>query len=44
MIHLVSVFFSETERRDIDYNLKKIYTLLHSDGNESGIQYLNVDS
>ena len=40
----VSVFFSETERRDIDYNLKKIYTLLHSDGNESGIQYLNVDS
>ena len=40
----VSVFFSETERRDVDYNLKKIYTLLHSDGNESGIQYLNVDS
>ena len=40
----VSVFFSETERRDIDYNLKKIYTLLHSDGNESGIQYLSVDS
>ena len=40
----VSVYFSEIERREIDYNLKKIYTLLHSDGNESGIQYLNVDS
>ena len=40
----VSVYFSDTERREIDYNLKKIYTLLHSDGNESGIQYLNVDS
>ena len=40
----VSVYFSDTDRREIDYNLKKIYTLLHSDGNESGIQYLNVDS
>src|SRR5210317_655357 len=40
----VSVYFSDTERREIDYNLKKIYTLLHSDGNESGIQYLNVDA
>ena len=40
----VSVYFTDTERREIDYNLKKIYTLLHSDGNESGIQYLNVDA
>jgi hypothetical protein len=40
----VSVYFSDTERREIDYNLKKIYTLLHSDGNESGIQYLTVDA
>ena len=40
----VSVYFSDTERREIDFHLKKIYTLLHSDGNESGIQYLNVDS
>jgi len=40
----VSVYYSDTERREIDYNLKKIYTLLHSDGNESGIQYLNVDA
>ena len=39
-----SVYFSDTERREIDFHLKKIYTLLHSDGNESGIQYLNVDS
>ena len=40
----VSVYYSDTERREIDFHLKKIYTLLHSDGNESGIQYLNVDS
>jgi len=40
----VKVYYSDSERREIDYNLKKIYTLLHSDGNESGIPYLNVDA
>lgn len=40
----VRVYYTDSERRDIDYNLKKIYTLLHSDGNESGIQYLNIDA
>ena len=40
----VRVYYTDTERREIDYNLKKIYTLLHSDGNESGISYLNVDA
>jgi hypothetical protein len=40
----VRVYYTDSERKEIDYNLKKIYTLLHSDGNESGIQYLNVDA
>ena len=40
----VRVYYSDSERQEIDYNLKKIYTLLHSDGNESGIPYLNVDA
>src|SRR6056300_620242 len=40
----VRVYYSDSERREIDYNLKKIYTLLHSDGNESGIPHLNVDA
>jgi hypothetical protein len=40
----VSVYYSDSERREIDFNLKKIYTQLHSDGNESGIQYLNIDA
>ena len=40
----VRVYYSDSERREIDYNLKKIYTLLHSDGNVSGIPYLNVDA
>ena len=40
----MGVFYTDSERRDIDYNLKKIYTILHSDGAESGIQYLNIDA
>ena len=40
----VRVYYTDSERREIDYSLKKIYTLLHSDGNESGIQYLNIDA
>lgn len=40
----VRVYYTDSERREIDYNLKKIYTLLHSDGNESGIPYLNIDA
>ena len=37
----VSVYFTDSERREIEFSLKKIYTQLHSDGNESGIPYLN---
>lgn len=40
----VRVYYSDSERVDIDYNLKKVYALLHSDGNESSIPYLNVDA
>lgn len=40
----VRVFYAEYERKGIDYDLKKIYTLLHSDGNESALPYLNVDA
>ncbi len=40
----VRVYYTDSERREIDYNLKKIYTLLHSDGNVSGIPFLNVDA
>jgi hypothetical protein len=38
------VFYSEFERNEIDLNLKKIYTLLHSDGNFDIIKFLNVDA
>lgn len=40
----VRVYFSDTERAEIDFNLKKIYTLLHSDGNEMALPFLNVDA
>jgi hypothetical protein len=39
----VRVYYNEFEKNDIDKSLKKIYTLLHSDGNESSFEFLNVD-
>ncbi|OWP75312.1 hypothetical protein [Flavobacterium oreochromis] len=39
----VRVYYNEFEKEEIDYSLKKIYTLLHADGDESKIQFLNVD-
>ena len=38
------VYYSDSELKEIDYNLKKIYTILHSDGNESIITFLNIDA
>ncbi len=40
----VRVFYNDNERKEVDFNLKKIYTMLHSDGNDSSIPFLNVDS
>ncbi len=40
----VRVYYSEYEREEIDLALKKIYSLLLSDGNLSIIKFLNVDS
>ena len=40
----VRVFYSDFERKEIDENLKKVYNLLHSDGNELNIKFLNVDA
>lgn len=40
----VRVYFNEFERQEIDLSLKKVYTILHSDGNDRTIPYLNVDA
>ena len=39
----IRTYYSESDRVEIDRCLKKIYTLLHSDGNDETIPFLNVD-
>jgi len=40
----IRVYYNDYEREEIDLSLKKVYTILHSDGNESSIPFLNVDA
>jgi hypothetical protein len=40
----IRVYYSEFERNEIDLNLKKVYSLLYSDGNSEILKYLNVDA
>ncbi|MBU3822418.1 hypothetical protein KO566_10125 [Flavobacteriaceae bacterium XHP0103] len=40
----IRVYYSEFDRKEIDLALKKVYTILHSDGNESTIPFLSVDA
>ena len=40
----IRTFYSDSDRVEIDLNLKRIYTTLHSDGNEKIIPFLNVDA
>ncbi|MCX7547118.1 hypothetical protein OS188_04035 [Xanthomarina sp. F1114] len=40
----VRVYYNEFERQEIDLSLKKVYTILHSDGNEKTIPFLTVDA
>lgn len=39
----IRVFYNQFEQDEIDYNLKQIYSLLHSDGNLDIIPFLTVD-
>lgn len=40
----VRVYYSDSERREIDRSLKRVYSMLHSDGSDRIFQYLNVDA
>ncbi len=40
----VRTYYTEFDREEIDNSLKKIYTLLHSDGNDDTIPFLNIDA
>ncbi|EAR14935.1 hypothetical protein [Robiginitalea biformata] len=40
----VRVYYSDSERKEIDLSLKRVYSMLHSDGSDRIFQYLNVDA
>ncbi len=40
----IRVYYPEFEQDEIEYNLKRIYTQLHSDGNENVFDYLKIDA
>ena len=40
----IRVYYNDYEREEIDLSLKKMYTILHSDGNEYTIPFLNIDA
>lgn len=40
----VRVYYNEFERLEIESALKKVYAILHSDGNEAIFSFLNVDA
>ena len=35
----IRVYYNEFDRKEIDVSLKKVYTLLHSDGNENTLPF-----
>jgi hypothetical protein len=40
----IRVYYNEFDRQEIDLALKKVYTIFHSDGNESTIPFLSIDA
>jgi len=40
----ISTYFAEHERAEIELNLKRVYTILHADGSDSAVPFLNIDS
>ncbi|NAY90374.1 hypothetical protein GTQ34_00445 [Muricauda sp. JGD-17] len=40
----VRVYYSDFDREEIDLSLKKVYSILHSDGSNRILDYLNVDA
>jgi len=40
----IRVYYNEFERQEIDLSLKRVYSILHSDGSDYIDQYLNVDA
>lgn len=40
----ISVYYAQLEMEEINRSLKKVYSILHSDGSDSLLPYLNIDS
>jgi len=40
----IRTYYAEHERDEIEYRLKQMYSILHSDGTDAIIPYLNIDS
>lgn len=40
----IRAYYSEYDRKEIDDSLKRVYSILHSDGSNNIHQYLNVDA
>lgn len=40
----IRVYYSEFDKQEIDLSLKKVYAILHSDGNEDIFPFLSVDA
>ena len=40
----IRVYYSDAERQEIDLSLKRVYSILHSDGSSRIFQYLNIDA
>ena len=40
----IRVYYNEFEREEIESNLKRVYNLLHSDGNDKRITHLKIDA
>jgi len=40
----IRVYYNEFESQEIDLSLKRVYTILHSDGNEKTIPFLTIDA
>ncbi len=40
----VRCYYSDSDRLEIDESLKHVYTILHSDGSDDSLEYLNIDA
>lgn len=40
----VRVYYSDFDREEIDHGLKKVYSILYSDGGDDILKYLNIDA